>query len=82
MWRVIVVAGLLTGCMTAEQRVAQDDGKCRSYGAEPGSSAYVQCRTQLDAAQTQARAIADATPMPPGMTLPAPTPSPRYSRAP
>lgn len=27
---------------------AQDDAKCRSYGAVPGSDAYVNCRVQLD----------------------------------
>src|SRR5262245_35093089 len=27
---------------------ANDDAKCRSYGAEPGSPSYVQCRMNLD----------------------------------
>jgi hypothetical protein len=27
-----------------------DDKKCRSYGAAPGSSEYVACRSQLEAA--------------------------------
>ena len=26
---------------------SMDDAKCRSYGAEPGSDAYVNCRVQL-----------------------------------
>jgi hypothetical protein len=43
----ILAAGLaLSGCVTAEEMAAQvaDDGDCRSYGAEPGSQAYFQCR--------------------------------------
>ncbi|RBB96821.1 hypothetical protein C3E97_029915 [Pseudomonas sp. MWU12-2115] len=27
---------------------AADDAKCRSYGATPGTDAYVNCRVQLD----------------------------------
>ena len=38
----------LGGCVTATEYAAQvavaDDGDCRSYGAEPGSQAYLQCR--------------------------------------
>ena len=38
----------LGGCVTATKYAAQvavaDDGDCRSYGAEPGSPAYFQCR--------------------------------------
>lgn len=41
----------LAGCMkTAEQRVAEDDAKCRSYGVPVGSQGYVLCRAQLDQA--------------------------------
>lgn len=40
-----------------ERWAAQDDAKCRSYGSQAGSPAYVQCRAQLDAARTQAGAI-------------------------
>jgi hypothetical protein len=36
----------LTGCTTAEQRAARDDQICQSYGAVPGSDAYVACRMQ------------------------------------
>jgi hypothetical protein len=35
---------LLSGCVSVEERRAQDDNQCQSYGAEPGSEAYVQCR--------------------------------------
>jgi hypothetical protein len=42
---------------------AADDSKCRSYGGEPGTPSYVQCRAQLDAARTQAQATRAATPV-------------------
>jgi hypothetical protein len=32
----------------ARQAEVNDDAKCRSYGAEPGSQAYMQCRMNLD----------------------------------
>ena len=56
---ILLVATTLSGC--AGQRAAYDDGKCRSYGAAPGSSAYVNCRAQLDAARTHANAVDYAT---------------------
>jgi len=31
-----------------ELQAAKDDAQCRSYGAIPGSDAYVNCRVQLD----------------------------------
>jgi len=76
MWRwssAILLAASLAGCVTAEEQarqVALQDSKCRSYGAVPGSSAYVQCRAQLDAAQTQAQATLDAVPPAPGIVYP------------
>lgn len=39
---------------------AEDDAKCKSYGAVPGSDAYVHCRTQLDASRSQAALAEDA----------------------
>jgi hypothetical protein len=46
--RGVIVVGVallaLTGCKSTEQRVAEDDGFCRSIGASPGSNAYIQCR--------------------------------------
>jgi hypothetical protein len=78
----LLLAALLSGCVTAEEQARIDDSKCQGYGAQLGSPAYIQCRAQLDAAKTQAKAVADATPMPPSMSLPRPTPSPTYSRAP
>jgi hypothetical protein len=35
---------VLSGCTTDQDRSTIDDGQCRSYSAEPGSEAYVQCR--------------------------------------
>jgi len=35
---------MLSGCVSSEQLAAQDDNKCQSYGAAPGSQDYVQCR--------------------------------------
>jgi hypothetical protein len=69
---VLLVALSLAGCITAEEQVAQyrakanaeDNQKCLSYGAQPGSPAYVQCRAQLDSARTQADATVAAAPPP------------------
>ena len=54
----IITLILLTGC--AEYRAylaAEDDAKCKSYGAKEGEPAYVACRASMDAARTQADAI-------------------------
>jgi hypothetical protein len=55
-------------CMTREQRIAaqnaKDDQKCLSFGARPGSDAYVNCCSQLAGARTTAAAIEDAAPPP------------------
>jgi hypothetical protein len=58
---LIATVALLTlsGCMTAQERAeqaqaknaSQDDQSCRSYGAAPGTPAYITCRTQLQAAR-------------------------------
>lgn len=45
----ILLAFALSGCVTAEQRMAQDGQKCASFGARPGSDAYVNCMSQLEA---------------------------------
>jgi len=61
-------ASILAGCASEAERAARwaavDDAKCKSYGAQPGTPAYVQCRAQLDAARTQAIATAAAAPVP------------------
>ena len=57
----IITLILLTGC--AEYRAylaAEDDAKCKSYGAKVGEPAYVACRASMDAARTQADAIGAA----------------------
>jgi hypothetical protein len=65
---MLLVAFLLAGCMTTEERIAaqnaKDNQKCLGYGAQVGSRAYVNCRAQLDAARTTADAIEDAAPAP------------------
>jgi hypothetical protein len=71
---VIMLAASLAGCagQAAYQArmAALDDGKCKGYGAQPGTPAYVQCRAQLDAARTQAIATIAAAPPPPVYTPP------------
>jgi hypothetical protein len=56
MCRVIVVlaALLLAGCATAESQAeakaeldAKDDAKCKSYGFQPGTLNYTDCRDKL-----------------------------------
>jgi hypothetical protein len=49
MKRAALLALLLSGCQTADQRIAVDDRQCQSYGVAPGSPAYVQCRSSLNA---------------------------------
>lgn len=55
---IILAFLLLAGCQTAqqaatEQQIALDDAKCRSYGVEPGSKPYIDCRMNLE----QSRAV-------------------------
>ncbi|WP_331372872.1 hypothetical protein [Sinorhizobium chiapasense] len=54
-----LIAAGLSGCMTATERAARDDAECQSYGARPGSDAYVNCRVaqgSIRAQQAQASA--------------------------
>jgi hypothetical protein len=72
---LLFVAVVVAGCAERRaeivaKRAAEDDAKCVSYGAKPGDPAYVQCRTQLDAARTQANAIEAAAPPPAPYTPP------------
>lgn len=64
MTRAILLALLLAGCMSSEERLAannaKDDQQCLSYGAKPGTDAYVNCRTQLESARRQANASVEA----------------------
>jgi hypothetical protein len=78
----LVIALPLCGClgaMSQEQIAAQraqiaanDDARCRSYGAAPGSDVYIQCRMAQDQrrdaaanAAAQAAAIRASEPMDP-----------------
>jgi hypothetical protein len=40
----------------AAATAASDDAQCRSYGAEPGSPSYIQCRMNLDNQRAQVAA--------------------------
>jgi hypothetical protein len=44
----------LAGCATPQQISARDDQVCQSYGASPGSDAYVACRMQQQRLRVQA----------------------------
>ena len=69
--RIIAVCALaitLAACASEQQQQAQaqaqaaeiaanDDAKCQSNGAAPGSPAYIQCRTNLDNQRAAARQI-------------------------
>jgi hypothetical protein len=49
--RLIGLAGLallLAGCMTAEERRAADENRCRSYGFRPKTDAFAECLQRLD----------------------------------
>jgi hypothetical protein len=63
MRKALVLCFFLAGCASAADIAAYDDAKCRSYGAKPGDPAYVTCRSQLDAARTQAAATIAAAPL-------------------
>jgi hypothetical protein len=64
-WPLLVLTALLlVGCTdpaTEQAAAAQaranaqtaDDAQCRSYGVQPGSPGYVQCRMNLDNARMQ-----------------------------
>jgi hypothetical protein len=74
---VAAFAALLSGCAaTRAELAAADDEKCQSYGAQPATPAYVQCRTQLDVTRTTARAIIAASPAETGPVLTAPQMTP------
>ncbi|WP_421556163.1 hypothetical protein [Pseudomonas kitaguniensis] len=38
---------------TKAQQASSDDAQCQSYGAKPGSDAYVNCRVQLNRTTTE-----------------------------
>lgn len=45
-----------------ERQAAADDASCKSYGAKPGTPAYIACRTQLKTSHDTQRAIMLNTP--------------------
>ena len=45
LWMLPIV--FLTGCLTAEEKMANDDAQCQSYGVAKDSPAYVECRMKL-----------------------------------
>ena len=57
---LILLAGLLVGCVSEEQQQAGFRAQCMSFGAMPGTPEFVQCMTTLTAAEVQRRAIINA----------------------
>jgi hypothetical protein len=62
--RAFLVLLSLAGCANhgppRDFAAEADDAQCRSYGARPGTDAYIGCRTNLAAAKRQADAVDDA----------------------
>ena len=67
-WCILSLLVVLGGCASQQQtqeqqaaaRAAIDadgDAKCRSFGLEPGSPGYVQCRMTLEQTRTQTDAV-------------------------
>lgn len=52
MWGKIFLLGaatmLVSGCMTAEERRAADEAKCRSYGFAKRNDAFAECMQRID----------------------------------
>jgi hypothetical protein len=63
---ILVFPLMLAGCMTAQEKLEQsqaraakvqaeaaqqDDERCLSFGAKPGTESYITCRTRLQAAR-------------------------------
>ena len=71
---MLILAALCSGCMSAQERseriAAADEDACISYGAQPGTQAYFQCRMAKDQ-QRQANNAALA-----GIILSRPQPQP------
>jgi hypothetical protein len=61
---------LVAGCKTAQERAAQeaalaekDERECVSYGAQPGSQSYIDCRLKLkEIRQSEENAIISRPP--------------------
>ena len=48
---VLALTVLLAGCMTAEQRRAADEERCRNYGFKKRNDAFAECMQRLDLAR-------------------------------
>ena len=48
---VVALAAISTGCMTAEDRRAADEAKCRSYGFVRKNDAFAECLQRIDLAR-------------------------------
>ena len=69
MFRVLFLAATaaaLAGCAGSESatqaKFRADDAKCKSYGAEPGTDNYVQCRLVIDIQKANAERAAASLP--------------------
>jgi len=59
---VAAITASLTGCGDDPAELARKrDAACRSWGAAPGSSTYVQCRATLEANATRKQREDDST---------------------
>lgn len=53
---------LLCSCANRQDTAQRDDAHCRSYGAQPGSQAYVQCRLTQDDIHQRDREVSASSP--------------------
>jgi hypothetical protein len=54
----VALAGCARSESATEAAFRADDAKCKEYGADPGSDAYVQCRLAIDLQKGNAEAEA------------------------
>lgn len=50
-WAFLMMALLLSGCMTDAQRRAADEERCRSYGFKTHNDAFAECMQRIDMAR-------------------------------
>lgn len=48
---VVILAFLLSGCLTPEQQRAADEERCRSYGFTRRNDAFAECMQRIDLAR-------------------------------
>ena len=51
---LLTAALMLAGCMTAEERRAADEARCRSYGFVHRNDAFAECMQRIDLARRAA----------------------------